>query len=484
MKSAAAWLLLCWLPLGAAGQLAHVGATTLIGGRPAAKPELMPETRSDVLKFVDGSALHGQLSRMDAVHGLCWVTPEAKGTINFRPDHVNLIRFARAQEIRVAPTCHLVFGNGDDLYGWISTLDNERLGFKTWFGGQMVIPRPAVRSITFLPGNYAVAYEGPYDPGGWMIVKNTPESWSFHDGAFVSSGAGVLGRDLGLTNSATVEFDLAWSAAFNLQVGVYCGARERLEFADGCCVVDFTPNQINFRQLQNTDFRQAQNAGAFFTVSGAPLPSEGAKNRMHAAIQCDKTEKTVSVFVNNHLIKTWKDCVFSNAGTGVLFMQNSMFAGAFGGGTVKLSHLRISQWQGGGEPETFAPATNSDAIHFVNHDRAAGKIQAIQEGRVRLELSGTDLEIPLARVTEMDFAESRSAAEPPGRWVVRAHFPGGGSLSFQLEKWDEETIAGQSAIFGPLAFQSAAVREIEFNLDRPKEESVIAAAKEFDELDE
>ena len=168
-------------------------------------------------------------------------------------------------------------------------------------------------------------------------------------------------------------------------------------------------------------------------------------------------------------------------------MQNGMFNSSMGGfssGTVRLSHLRISQWEGRGEPETFAPATNTDAIHFVNHDRAPGKIQAIQEGKVTLALSGTDLEIPLARVTEMDFAQSRSAGEGTGPWVVRAHFPGGGRLSFQLEKWDERTIAGQSAIFGPLAFQSAAVREIEFNLDRPKEEGVIAAAKEFDELDE
>jgi hypothetical protein len=479
MRFALAWLLLWALPMGAAGQIVQFGNTALVGGSPAAKAELMPETRTDVLEFVDGSALHGQLSRMDLAHGLSWVTPEAKNTINFRPDHVNFIRFARAQGMGVAPTCHLVFANGDDLYGWISTLDNQRLGLKTWFGGQMVIPRAALRSITFLPSNYAVAYEGPYDAGGWMIVNNSPDSWTFHEGAFVGSGAGVLGRDLGLTNSVTVEFDLAWGGTFNLEVGVYCGARERMEFPPGCCVVYITPRQV--------DLRQAQNMGAFFVAGGVPLPAEAAKERMHAAIQCDKTERTVSVFVNNQLLKTWQDCSFGNAGTGVLFMQNGMFNSSMGGfssGTVRLSHLRISQWEGRGEPETFAPATNTDAIHFVNHDRAPGKIQAIQEGKVTLALSGTDLEIPLARVTEMDFAQSRSAGEGTGPWVVRAHFPGGGRLSFQLEKWDERTIAGQSAIFGPLAFQSAAVREIEFNLDRPKEEGVIAAAKEFDELDE
>jgi hypothetical protein len=476
-----AWPLFLLLPLGADGQIQFrpFGGAIQFGGNPAVRAELMPEARSDVLEFVDGSALHGQLSRMDLAHGLSWATPEAKNTIQFRPEHVNFIRFARARNVPLGPTCHLRFGNGDDLYGSISALDNERLRLETWFGGDMVIPRSALRSITFLSSNYTVAYEGPYDQGGWLIANNSAEGWTFHDGAFVGSGAGAMGRDLGLTNSATVEFDLAWGASFNLLVAVYCDARDRLEFTGGSCVVDFTPHQVNLRQTQNM--------GAFFNAAGVPLPPEAAKGRLHAAIQCDKTEGTVSVFVNNQLIKIWKNFAFTDAGTGVLFMQNSLFATANGlltSGTVKLSRLKVTQWESRGEPETFAPATNTDAIHLVNHDRAGGKIQAIQDGKVTLALAGTELQIPLSRVTEMDFAETRPSAEPSGPWVVRAHFPGGGSLSFQLEKWDDRNISGQSAIFGPLAFQSAAVREIEFNLDRPMQNTATVAAKEFDELDE
>jgi hypothetical protein len=484
MKDNVAWacLLLCWLPLAAAGQIRMIQqfGGTQFGGNSTAKPEVMPESRTDVLQFVDGSALHGQLSRMDLDHGLAWVTPEAKNPIRFRPDHVNFIRFAHAQDVRVAPSCHLRFGNGDDLYGSISTLDNQRLGFKTWFGGDMAIPRPALRSITFLSSNYAVAYDGPYDAGGWTILNISPDSWTFHDGAFIGSGTGVLGRDLRLTNSVTMEFDLAWTGSFNLQVCLYCDAQERMDVASGACAVDFTPRQVNLRQ--------AQNMGAVFNLAGVPLALEAGKSRMHAAIQCDKTEGTVSVFVNNQLIKIWKDCDFSNAGTGVFFVKNYGYfniQNGFGNsGTVQLSRLKISQWQGRFEPETFVPATNTDSIRFVNHDRAAGKIQAIQDGKIKLALAGTELEIPLARVAEIDFAETNAAAEPAGPWVARAHFPGGGSLSFQLEKWDDWTISGRSAIFGPLALQSAAVREIEFNLDRPKEDGVTAAVREFEELDE
>jgi hypothetical protein len=305
------------------------------------------------------------------------------------------------------------------------------------------------------------------------VINNSPKSWTFHDGAFVGAGQGTLGRDLNLTNSATVEFDLAWSGLFSLCVGIYCDVVDRLEVNGGSCIVDLTPGRVNLRQIQNM--------GIPFNLAGVTLPEGEAKTRMHVAIECDKAEGTVSVFINHLLAKTWKDCSFQGSGTGVLFLQQpNMFANA----TIKLSHLKISQWQGRAEPESFAPIGTNDAIHFVNNDRAVGKIESIQDGKARLNMAGSSLGIPLERVTQIEFAAAKTPAESPGAWQVRAHFPGGGSVSFQLEKWDDKEVAGRSAIFGPLAFQPGAIREMEFNLNRPKEETVVAESKEFEGLDE
>jgi hypothetical protein len=151
-----------------------------------------------------------------------------------------------------------------------------------------------------------------------------------------------------------------------------------------------------------------------------------------------------------------------------------------------LSHLKISQWQGHAEPDMILTATNTDAVHFINHDRAFGTIQSIQEGKVRLAMSGTVLDVPLERVTRMEFAAAPARTEPSGPWEVRAHFPGGGSLSFEVDKWDPKEISGRSAILGPLALQPNAIRELEFNLNRPKANEDVGAAenKEFEELDE
>ena len=316
-------------------------------------------------------------------------------------------------------------------------------------------------------------YEGPYDEGGWVVVNNSPKSWTFHDGAFIGAGPGTLGRDLDLTNSTTVEFDLAWSGLFSLNVGIYCDVMDRLEINGGSCVVDFAPGKINLRQVRNM--------GNPFNLTGVPIPNSEGKNRMHVAIECNKAEGTTSVFVDHLLVKTWKDCNFEGSGTGVLFQQQlNLFASPM----LKLSHLKITQWEGRSEPEAFAAAGTNDAIHFVNHDRAVGSLESIQDGHARLNLAGTQLNIPLERVTQIEFAATQVPAESTGPWEVRAHFPGGGSVSFQLEKWDNKSVTGQSAIFGPLAFQPGAIREMEFNLNRPKEDTVMGENKEFEGLDE
>ncbi|HEY3860805.1 MAG TPA: hypothetical protein VGO59_02870 [Verrucomicrobiae bacterium] len=469
-------LLLGWLPWapGADGQvqILRFGNPNFGAGGTPAQPEKMPEPRGDVLEFWDGSALHGSLAAMSLQDGLTWLVPEASGPIHFRPDHLSFLRFSHAQAVSMKPTCHLWFGNGDDLYGSISSLDNEKLGFNTWFGGTMTIPRPAVRAITFLSPNFSVVYEGPYDTGGWEVINSTPNSWTFHDGAFIGAGPGTLGREMGLANSCSVDFDVSWNTFFTLDVGIYCDAIDRMDFNTGSCLLNLTPARVSLNQVDRI--------GGPFSQAGVPVPVAEGKTAMHVGIECDKENGTVSVFVNHNLIKTWKDCNFSGAGTGILFMQRTMFSSA----TLKLSHLKVSQWQGRCEPETSSPATNSDAVYLVNNDKAAGKIESIADGKARLALAGTVLDIPLDRITQMDFAESKVPAETPGPWQVRAHFPGGGSISFQLEKWNDQGLAGRSAIFGALAFQPNSVREMEFNLGRAKEDSVVTQAKDFEELDE
>jgi hypothetical protein len=245
-----------------------------------------------------------------------------------------------------------------------------------------------------------------------------------------------------------------------------------MDYNNGSYVLQFTPSQILLRQSHSVG--QIRNFGI------APMPALGGKTKIHVTIQCNKAESTLSVFVNDQLVRLWKDVSeFAGGGPGILFQSEG-----FAGGSIKLGGLKISQWEGSYEPDTTTSTTNADSIHFINHDRAGGKIVGIKDGKVTLALAGMTLNIPLQRVTQINFATTNASEELPGPWAVRAHFPGGGSISFQLEKWGDQIISGKSAIFGALAFQARAIREMEFNLNRPKDEGTAVTSREFEDLDE
>jgi len=56
------------------------------------------------------------------------------------------------------------------------------------------------------------------------------------------------------------------------------------------------------------------------------------------------------------------------------------------------------------EPDiTAGAATNADAVSFLNHDKAGGKVQSITEGKLNLLVGGSLLHVPAGRVRRIDF---------------------------------------------------------------------------------
>jgi hypothetical protein len=430
------------------------------------------QAEGDLLQFLDGSSMHGDLRGMDIGRGLQWMHRDARSPIDLRPVHVDFIRFVHSISMTLSPTCHIRFSNGDDLFGSLSSLDTESLEFSTWFGGMMKIPRSAIETITFLSKNYSIVYEGPTDAGGWVIGNNGPQSWAYRDGSFITQSAGILGRDFNLSGSCTIEFDLAWGGYFNLVADIYSDMLDHFETENSSYMLDFSHEQVVLQR--------ARGNSPPVNLGNAALPNLDGRNKMHVTIHCNKQESTVAVLVDNTLVKRWKDnSGFGGTGTGILFENRA------GTASVKLSNFRVSRWEGRFEPQEIAnPSTNSDSVCFLNHDKALGKIAAIKDGKVDLVLEGNLLHVPIERVTQIDFALPTTNAEPRGPWQVRAMFPGGGSVSFELKTWDDKQVSGQSAVFGALNFKPSAIRELEFNLDSPRVSPAENPEAEYEELDE
>jgi hypothetical protein len=403
--------------------------------------------------------------------------------------------------------------------------------FSTWFGGTMKIPRAAIQTITFLPKNYSIVYEGPADAsrwtisaarqnirlgglngriinnnivimgGGQLVIGNQviggnmvaasapgPQNWTYRDGSFVTAGAVILGRDFNLTGSSTIEFDLACDGNFSLTLSLYSASLDRVEaqYAVQRNAMAVNNNTSTSLALQfDTGQIALLRAGRGWdpnALHNAPLTNFDTRGKpARVTLNCNKEEGSLSVLVDGAEVRRWTDLGdFNNFGTGFV-VQNQPT-----GSTVKLSHFKISKWEGKYEPAIAASgATNADLLSLINYDKAGGKIQGITAGKLDVDLGGNLLHIPCERVRQIDFAQSSAVAEPRGPWEVRAVFPGGGSVSFQLQKWDDTSIAGQSALFGPVAFQPGSIRQMQFNLDRPRTGPAAASPEnEFDALDQ
>jgi hypothetical protein len=409
--------------------------------------------------------------------------------------------------LALTPACHIRFAGGDDLFGSLVSLDGGTLEFNTWFGGTLKIPRAAVQTITFLPKDYSIVYEGPDDASGWVITAGGggtrqvllngnlitvaggqlvlaesadvarsgppgPPNWTYRDGSFVTAGVSALGRNFHLAGSSTMEFDLACNGSFNLMLDLYSSALNGVGINNKSFLVQLDSSQIALLRAGPVVLRD--NSSVPWTnwdTSGKPA---------RVAFHCNQEEGSFAVLVDGVELKRWTGLgEFGDMGTG--FVAQNQIAGH----TVKLSHFRITKWGDRYEP-LLAPAaaTNADLVFFINHDQAGGKIEGITGGTLDMNLGGNVLHIPSGRVRRIDFAQSSAVPEPRGPWEVRAVFPGGGSVSFQLEKWDDQSIAGHSALFGSLAFQPGSIREMEFNLDQLRTEPAASPENQFDALDQ
>jgi hypothetical protein len=484
----------------------------LMGTPPQARTISVPATEvvpGDLLQFLDGATLHGALQGMDAGLGLRWRHPDATKAFDLQPAHVDFLRFSHAQPVTNSPNCHFRFFSGDELFGSLVSMNDENLELTTWFGGALKTPRGAVQTISFLPKSYSVVYEGPSDASGWVVggqqgqrivmqganglpgnvvilnggvlvmngiryggTPNPTTNWLFRDASFVSAGFGTLGRDFHLSGSSTLEFDVTCRGNFNLCVQLYTSTFDGMNLNNGSFLIDLDDNP-------NATLRGRSMLGNANDLGNVLLPSLLKLGRAHITVHCNHAQGVITVLVDGEVARSWTDLTnLKNSQGGVLFQSQSS-------DSMQLSNIKVSQWKGNYEPVLASPSfTNTDEASFINLDKAYGKIESIAQGKLQMNIGGNLLPIPLERVRQINFAPSAApAAQPGGPWVVRANFTDGASVSFQLDKWVDSAVSGRSALFGPVLFPSHVIREMDFNLDRPKVAPAPLQENEFEALD-
>ena len=448
------------LPRAPVGAAAHPKPAS---GAEAAEEEPGAAESAGILRFFNGDTLHGELQMVDGMRTVRWNHQEARTVIEFSPTNISSIELKSPANAppRRRGNCLVRLTNQDELLADLTSLDRDGLVVETWYAGQLKIPRPMVQSILPLLSRPNSIYEGPTGLKGWQMVVSDNDSgqqkgWRFAKGAFLAERPCSAGRDVKLPKLANIEFDLAWRGSLEFGIAFYIDSFKQ-EPCDGYAL------QLNEATAALQSMRKDGNSTQ---LGNAEIPELATKSKSHFSIRINQEQKSISLLHEDMLVKQWKERgEFVGKGTGLAFIQE-------GQGLVKLSNIRVSDWDGKFDDQPAPPAPGKeDLVKLANNDKVSGSLESIKDNKLSFVTPFATLDVPLQRVSRIDLAgeSARHATNGPG--AVRVEFAERGWVTFELERWDERQALGTSPNFGKMKFDPSAFVMIQFNLERRRNEA-------------
>ncbi len=416
--------------------------------------------------FRNGDLLTGQLESITLTNGLRWRHTDAAAAIEFQPIALAEIHLGAQPPPPTAAAnfCFVRLTNGDELSGNLKSLDEKQLELDTWFAGMLTLPRSRVASLRPAGPTPRAVFAGPDGLDGWTMGKSLPgninaSQWHFVNGAFVASQPASIARDVKLPPNSSMEFDLAWRGQFALAIALYTDSLQPVRLAQTAEEPPFG----GFYSLQlnsySTQLLLVRHKEAVRQLGMAVIPLLQQTNQARIAIKTSREQRTITVLINGVVAKQWVDAEgFGGEGTGIRLVHQ-------GQGPLRLSNLRVSEWDGRLEENVAAlvPNVKNDVGRLVNRDSVAGRLVELKDGKLRFAVADNFIEIPMDRVAQVDFATDRAQTAPPQPGDIRVFFTGRGSLTFALESWTEQGVRVSSANFGKAEFVPRAFSRIVFH---------------------
>ena len=427
----------------------------LIGGIPVVAQT--NSTTAGVLRFHSGERLHGSLQGLDLQDGLRWQSPDAAAPIQFATTNLAVIQFENTPRAATAPKADSLvkLRNQDEFPGNLIGFDAEKFVFETWYAGKVTLPLEKVQSVNFAAARRAVLFQGPAGPEGWTFTQIGNQPWKYRDNAFYTSNPSSLGRDFKLPPSARIQFDLAWRGQFSLVLSLYTDNINNLDYRSSFYLVQIGSGYVHAQRIQ---------AGAPGAQLGdARVESLATKTKARFEFRIDTQKGNLFLFIDGEPVLQMRDPVpFKGMGQGVLF------ASQLNNAWIKLSDMEITEWDGRTDENAPVDLKKGEVLlRLANHDRLVGRLDSVQDNKLSVVTPKGKLEIPLDRITHLELGGGPDSPPLPNPKAVRGYFAGRGSITMELDHWDNQKVVGRSPDFGALEFRPDAFRLLQFNLDRP-----------------
>ncbi len=315
-----------------------------------------------------------------------------------------------------------------------------------------------VKVFNQAPGNEPVLQ----GPAATEAQAATHPAWNFREGAFYSAGVGTLGRECQLPSLARIEFDLAWKGQPYFRFSFFTRSVDHFDFGDGW---QFYSSSSGFLYPMRRAGLGAAGSG------GVRVPQMLAKNSVRFTFLVNTEKASVILLADGEKLQEWRNLGHPGDGTGMIFYNYNPNS------QIRVGEIHITPWNGKfqsspatstepaatGTPPVETPAENTALVEFVNQDRATGALHGIRDGKLLLNAAGAQLEVPLARASQIIFARPAPPAKAPAAPEVQVTLHRNERLTLTLEKWTGQEITVNSAVLGRLKLKPEAIRTLRFN---------------------
>ncbi|MEO6181671.1 MAG: hypothetical protein ABIP71_00900 [Verrucomicrobiota bacterium] len=418
-----------------------------------------------VVIFRNGDLLLGNLESIGSDKSVVWKRNDVLQPIEFDGTNISEIQFAAAQKrvTTATNTCRIELNNGDSIEGALLQLNSEKITLETAFAGKMVFPRKVVAALEPLPPERQPIFSGPTGLEGWTIGKVTAipgeaGEWKYTNGAFYAGRSASIARELNLPDMASIQFDLGWKGQLQVAVALYTSYMQPVNLQNK----DTEPDFGGFYSLQINSFMASlmpvKKNDALKYLGQIPVPAFSQKDHAHIEIRANKSRASVALFADGVLVKEWIDADgFAGTGTGMRFVHQG------GQGAVKVSHLRISEWNGKMDDKSTNAPVKEDLAKLLNGDTVSGTLETYRDGKLTFATAKTKLDIPFARIDKVLLVDGNGKGTAENALTVRAFFNETGSVTFRLERWDAQGVIGTSPNFGRATFAPATFERVQLN---------------------
>jgi hypothetical protein len=414
--------------------------------------------------FRNGDVLAGSLMGIRSNQTVIWKHPDAKEPVELSMEALAELQIKAESKSHNDSTnaCIVRLTNGDQMEAELLALDASQLNLRTWYAGELTIPRSLVQAIMPTGPSRSTVFEGPAGLDGWTLGRATQVlpnqgQWIYRNGAFYASKAASIARDVHLPDVSTFSFDLTWKGYFQMAIALYSDSLQPVSLANKETEPDFG----GFYSLQLNTFAAnllpiTKNDPIRY-LGQASLLSLSQKNRAHVDIRTSKPRHSITLLVNGELVREWIDpAEFAGKGSAIRFVHQ-------GQGAVKIENIKVAEWDGLFEDrDPQPPPARNDLAKLRNGDRVGGTVMAIRDGAVTVNAGERKLDIPFTRAKEIALAREKSTLPPNQPVDARGFFARGGFLTLQIEKWDSDGFIASSPVFGKAKFNSRAFTRLEF----------------------